>query len=46
MVSTTNPRILPMVRKYRYREVYETLVNDEWPHNPILSKIAMKNHFQ
>jgi hypothetical protein len=28
-------------------EVYEPLVEDQWPHNPhFLSKIAMNDHFQ
>jgi hypothetical protein len=30
-----------------WAEVYEPLVDDQWPHNPyFLSKIAMNDHFQ
>jgi hypothetical protein len=27
-------------------DVNEPLVNDQWPHKPILSKIATNDHFQ
>jgi hypothetical protein len=35
MVSTRNPRLWSMVRKHMWVEVYEPLVDDQWPHNPI-----------
>ena len=35
MVSTKNPRMWSMARKHTWGEVYEPLVEDQWPHNPI-----------
>jgi hypothetical protein len=29
-----------------WREVYEPLVGDQWPHNPIFIENGMNNHFQ
>jgi hypothetical protein len=34
MVSTRNPRMWSMTRKHMWGQVYESLVNDQWPHNP------------
>jgi hypothetical protein len=34
MVSTRNPRFLSMAIKHMWGEVYEPLVNDQWPYNP------------
>jgi hypothetical protein len=34
MVSTKNPRMRPMEIKLMWGEVFETLVDDEWPQNP------------
>jgi hypothetical protein len=34
MVSTIIPRIWYMATKYMWGEVYEPLVDDQWPHNP------------
>jgi hypothetical protein len=34
MVSTRNPRMWCMTRKLMWREVYDPLVDDQWPHNP------------
>jgi hypothetical protein len=33
MVSTINPRMWSMARKHMCSEVYEHLVEDQWPHN-------------
>jgi hypothetical protein len=35
-----------MARKHMCGEVYEPLVDDQWPHNPIFRKIAMNDHFR
>jgi hypothetical protein len=35
-----------MARKHMWGEVYEPLVDDQWPHNPILLKIAIYDHLQ
>ena len=34
MVSTRNPRMWSTTRKHMWGEVYEPLVDDQWPHNP------------
>jgi hypothetical protein len=34
MVSTRNPKMWSMARKHMWGEVYEPLVDDQWPHNP------------
>jgi hypothetical protein len=34
MVSTKKPRMWSMARKHMCSEVYEPLVEDQWPHNP------------
>jgi hypothetical protein len=34
MVSTRNPTMWSMARKHVWGEVYEPLVDDQWPHNP------------
>jgi hypothetical protein len=34
MVSTRNPRMWSMARKHMWGEVYEPVVDDQWPHNP------------
>ena len=34
MVSNRNPRMRSMARKLMWGEVYEPLVDDQWPHNP------------
>jgi hypothetical protein len=34
MVSTRNPRMLPVARKYMWGDVYKPLVDDQWPQNP------------
>jgi hypothetical protein len=34
MVSTRNPRMQSMTRKHMWGEVYEPLVDDQWPQNP------------
>jgi hypothetical protein len=46
MVSTINPRMWSMARKHLWGVVYEPLVDDQWPHNPYFSKIAMNDYFQ
>jgi len=46
MVSTRNPRMWSMASKHMWGEVYEPLVDDQWPHNPHFVKIAMNDHFQ
>jgi hypothetical protein len=33
MVSTRNSKMGLMVRKHMWGEVYEPLVDDQWPHN-------------
>jgi hypothetical protein len=46
MVSTRNPIIWSMARKYMWVEVNKPVVNDLWPHNPLfLSKIAWTTIF-
>jgi hypothetical protein len=41
MVSTRNPRMWSMARNYMWGEVYEPLLDVQWPHNPnFLTKIA------
>jgi hypothetical protein len=46
MVSTRNPWMWSMSMKHMWGEVYEPLVNDQWPHNPhFLSKIAWTTIF-
>jgi hypothetical protein len=35
MVSNRNPRMWSMASKHMWGEVYEPLVDDQWPHNPI-----------
>jgi hypothetical protein len=35
-----------MARKHKWGEVYEPLVDDEWPHNPIFVEIVVNEHFQ
>jgi hypothetical protein len=36
-----------MATKHMWGELYEPLVDDQWPQNPhFLSKIAMNEHFQ
>jgi hypothetical protein len=34
MVSTRNPKMQSMASKHMWGEVYESLVDDQWPHNP------------
>jgi hypothetical protein len=34
MLSTINPRMWSMAMKHMWGEVYEPLVDDQWPHNP------------
>ena len=38
MVSTRNPRMWSMAMKHMWGQVYEQLVDDQWPHNPHLCR--------
>jgi hypothetical protein len=35
-----------MARKHMRGEVYETQVDDQWPHNHIFVENSMNEHFQ
>jgi hypothetical protein len=35
-----------MARKHMWGQVYEQLVNDQWPHNPIFVENCMNEHFR
>jgi hypothetical protein len=35
-----------MARKHMWGDVYEPLVNDQWPHNPYFVENSMNDHFQ
>jgi hypothetical protein len=35
----------PMARKHKWGEVYEPLVDDEWPHNPIFVRNCFERAF-
>jgi hypothetical protein len=35
-----------MARKHMWGEVYESLVDDQWPHNLHFVEIAMNDYFQ
>jgi hypothetical protein len=45
MVSTRNPRNVIHGKETYVGEVYEPLVDDQRPHNPIFSKIARTTIF-
>jgi hypothetical protein len=46
MVSRKKSKNVIYGKKTYVVEVYEHLDDDQWPHNPFLSKIAMNDHFQ
>jgi hypothetical protein len=35
-----------MARKHMWGQVYDALVDDQWPHNPISVENNMNDHFQ
>jgi hypothetical protein len=45
MVSTRNPRMWSMARKHKWGEVYEPLVDDHWPRNPIFVENSRERPF-
>jgi hypothetical protein len=45
MVSTRNPRMLPMARKHMWCEVYEHLADDQRLHNPIFVENSHERPF-
>jgi hypothetical protein len=45
MVSTRNPKMCSMSRKHMWGEVYEPLVNDQWPQNLYFVKNSHERPF-
>jgi hypothetical protein len=45
MVFNRNPSLWSMVRKHMWGEVYDPLVDDEWPHNPYFCRKLHRRPF-